>query len=808
MHEENTLSPMMKSKSPANEEILNLRKIFTIFFSHKYLFIGSVVVILALAYLYNRYTIPVYRVGAAILIEDDKKTASTGNDQLMEGFGLMPGMKNFDNQMMVLSSRTLISKILDELALDIEFYNKGLINKKSLYPVQPINIITDGGARLPEDVVFSIKYRGGGIFRLKTESGSSFKLDKMISFGDKIDYPGCTFRLEGNDSGWFADKNQKTLYFTLHSRRSLVESYVKRLKIDRASKQGSIVKLSLEGTNKAEDLAFLSKLSDIFLNLSLDRKNNEAIRTIQFIDDQLAGISDSLLITENKLQQFRSRNKVMNLSAQGQVIINQAMSLENEKARLGLEANYYDYLKGYLEKDAAGEVPIAPATMGISDPGLTKLVADLAEQQSRLYSKSMGEKNPLQSQFSQKVMATKEALKETLKGLSRANSLAIKENQDQINSLNSQATALPRTERQLLGIERKYKLNDELYTFLLEKRAVAQMQKASNVADNEMVDYPEYENKPVKPKKAIIYLFALMTGIGFPFLWLFFTDLLNIRIRTMDEVTKITNIPILGHIPRILHKKYTVIFDDPGSPVSEAFRLLRSRMVFFTKETVSPVILITSSMPDEGKTFTAVNLASAYSLMGKKTILLGFDLRKPKIYMDFDHNNKKGISTWLIGKNSLDDIIVKTKFENLDIITSGPIPPNPAELTSLEKTDELLKLLKGRYDCIIIDSSPLGTVSDTYHLISLSDTCIMVIRQNLTFKDLLESTVNDLINSKTRNLCLVINDINTDDRRYGYGIKYGYTYNNNKKTKKVKKTELRIPGLKVKIDGLMKDLKS
>ena len=188
-------------------------------------------------------------------------------------------------------------------------------------------------------------------------------------------------------------------------------------------------------------------------------------------------------------------------------------------------------------------------------------------------------------------------------------------------------------------------------------------------------------------------------------------------------------------------------------------------------------------MPEEGKTFTAINLASAYSLMGKKTILLGFDLRQPKIYSDFSYNNKKGISTWLIGESSLDEVIIKTKYENLDLITSGPVPPNPAELTSMEKTGELLTLLKRTYDCIVIDTSPLGTVSDTFHLMSLSDTCIMIVRQNLTFKDLLESTLKDLQNSKAGNLCLVINDLYHNDRRYGYGVKYGYTYNNAKDKK-------------------------
>jgi tyrosine-protein kinase Etk/Wzc len=792
MPEENTLSQKMQGKLSTNGEMLKIKKIFSLIVTNRYYFIVALVVSLTVAYLYNTYTIPVFKVSATVLIEENRETSSSGNDQLLEGFGLMPGMKNFDNQLMVLSSRALISKALDELMLDIEFYNKGLLNKKSLYPVQPVTILKDKGSNLPEEVVFAIKFLDNGTFHIKTESRGAFKIDKVTSFGEQIDYPGCSFRIEMNDSGWLADKNREKLYFTLHSRRNLVESYVKRLKIDRASKQGSIVKISLDGTNKTEDLAFLNKLSEIFVNISLNRKNNEAVRTIQFIDDQLAGISDSLLITENKLQQFRSRNKVMNLSAQGQVIIDQAMNLENQKARLGIEAGYYDYLKTYLEKDSAGEVPIAPATIGITDPGLTKLVADLAEQQGKLYSKSMGEKNPLQSQISQKVTSTKEALKETLKGLSSANNLAIQENLEQIKSVNEKATVLPRTERQLLGIERKYKLNDELYTFLLEKRAVAQMQKASNVADNEIIDYPEYDNKPVKPKKPLIYLIALMTGIGFPFLWIFLADIFNLRIREMEEILEITNVPIIGQIPKNAQKDYSLVLKEPGSQVAEAFRLLRSRMMFFTKDSKKPVILITSSMPEEGKTFTAINLASAYSLLGKRTVLVGFDLRQPKIFSDFALKNDHGISTWLIGKDNLDKIINQTGYENLHIITSGPVPPNPAELTSLEKTRELFILLKERYECIIVDSSPVGTVSDTYHLASLADTCILVVRQKLTYKDHFANTINDLKISGIKSLSIVFNGVLNSSKNYGYGEKSKYTSSSNH-SKLDQKNVIKIP---------------
>jgi capsular exopolysaccharide synthesis family protein len=774
-------------KRPQQEDMMDLKKTFYMLFSNWYYFLIALIVALIAAYLYNSYSIPVYRVSTTLLIDEEKKGSLTGNNQLLEGIGLGEGTKNLDNQIMILSSKTLIGKTLDELPFDVEYYRQERFKKIALYPKHPINVIPVTLDSLPGDIEFTFKNLADSMFRLDAKSKDLDEFHIKASFGEIIKTPGGRFRIDLSSDARSDKFIDNEMQFIIHSRKRLVVSYSKQLKVDVVSKLGTIVKISLEGSNKEMNTDFLNKLTEIFLNNSLDKKNQEAIRTIQFIDDQLIGISDSLVITENKLQQFRSANKVMDLSKQGQVIINQAMSLDNEKARLGIEANYYNYLAEYVSKDNAGEVPIAPATMGITDPGLTKLVADLAVIQGQFYSKSLGEKNPLQSQLAQRVHNLKEALMETLNGVRRANVLARLEVNSQIRTVNAQATALPVTERQLLGIERKFKLNDELYTFLLEKRAGAQIQKASNLPDNEVIDPADADVFPVKPKKILVYFLAVIAGFGIPLFWVWTAEAFNNKVRADEDIKKITDIPITGHIPHCLQKKNTTVLDEPHSHVAEAFRTLRSRMQFFTKETKTPVILITSSMPEEGKTFAAINLASVYSLMGKKTVLIGFDLRRPKIYSDFDLGNEQGVSTWLIGKDELPDIIKETSFENLFIIPSGPIPPNPSELTALDKTNELLILLKDKFEYIIIDSSPIGTVSDSFHLASLADTCLLIVRQNLTFKDVLENTIKELKISDIKSLSLVVNDLGPDGKSYSYGRKYGYPYNNEKIRKIIEK---------------------
>ena len=762
---------------------LDPRAVLFMVISNWYWFIIATAIALFSARFYIGHTMPVYETSVTVLIDETEDRPLVDNSDLLQGLGLPGGMKNLENQIMILKSRDLTEKTLKQLPFEVDYYYKTFRNQLPIYPETPIRIVTDIEIPLPKDIEFALIGHGDNSFTIESQS-EYFPFKKTASFGEKIDISGGQFSLECRNESVFKMSKDQTIYFTIHSLAGLVHFFSNRIKVELLSMDGSILRISMQGTNRERDVDFLNKHIENFQSISLDKKNTEAARRIQFIDDQLVGISDSLSITENRLQQFRSSHRVMDLSAQGQSIIAQVTLLENEGARLNLEANYYDYLAEYLAKDASGEMPIIPITMGITDPGLTRLVEELAELQGQISARGAGEMNPLQRNIEQRIRTTKDALRETLNGLKRANSLARSENQAQINKANSQASALPVTERQLLGIERKFKLNDELYTFLLETRAEQEMQKASNRADSEVVDPADVRfSKLISPDPVKINFLGLFAGFGIPFLIIFLRFIFDNKLKE-EDITKITVMPVVGAIPHNSFKTNTIVLGNPNSVISEAYRLLRSRMQFLTKEATAPIILITSSMPGEGKTYTSINLASVYSLLGKKTILLGFDLRKPKIYQDFGLKNEKGISTWLIGKDKLQDIIQQTSFENLSIISAGPIPPNPSELIALEKTHELFRVLQGMYDYIIIDSSPIGIVSDTFHLAAMADVCLLVVRPGYTLKEMLERTINEIYASGTKDVSIVINDIKSDSRHYGYGEKYGYT-DDKKRSKKL-----------------------
>lgn len=774
MEKQNDIKNELLQLNQPGEGQNDLQVIFSLILKNWYWFLATAVIALVIVRFYVNHTLPVYRTSATVLINETEDSRFAGNAQILQGLGLPGGMNNLQNQIMIVKSLALTESTLNDLPFEVEFYTKGLRNKVSLYPVVPLRILYENENPIPRDIEFLISYLGNKMFVIESRS-DYFPYKKTASFGDTLEIQGESFMLECRNEEWFRINEGKKLYFTVHSRIRLIRSLTERINVQLLSKEGSILIISMNGTNRAKDMDFLNKQIEGFQAISLNKKNEEANRRIQFIDNQLVGISDSLSLTENRLQQFRSFNRVMDLSAQGQAIIQQVTVLENERARLNLEANYYDYLSDYLTKEESGEIPIIPITMGITDPGLTRLVEELADLQGQLSARGAGAMNPLQRNLEQRVRNAKDALRETLNGLRRANSLARSENQDQINRSNSQASSLPVTERQLLGIERKFRLNDELYTFLLEIRAEQEMQKASNRSDSEVIDPADARfSSLVSPNIMKLGLIALLGAFGITFLVVYLNLLYSKKLKD-EDIRRLSDIPVVGNVPHSTKKINTIVFEDPNSTIAESFRLLRSRMQFFTKESKQPIILVTSTMPEDGKTFTAINLASVYSMLGKKTVIVGFDLRKPKLFQDFNLDNEKGVSTWLIGQDSIQDIIKKTSFDNLFLISAGPIPPNPSELTALEKTEDLFRLLKEKFDYIIVDSSPIGVVSDTFHLASLSDACLLVVRPGKTVKDMFINTLHELKTSSTKGLGLVINDLPSDSKHYGYGEKYGYT---------------------------------
>jgi len=768
---------------------IKVRKIVRLVARRLYIFGISLAGTILLAFLFIRYTMPKYRVTASIMFSKEQDARYSERETLLGGYNLQPGSQNIDNQIFVLSSWPLIDRTLDRLDFETDYYIKRGITRESCYPDNPVRVVFDTTRWVPHNLEFTVSYETLSTFRIRVEENDLVELDTIVTFGKSVPVGEGSLSVIPMPNYYEVTGQGHEICFRSTHREDLIEVYMNRLVVEPVYRDGTIVMISLQGTNRQKDIDFLNALVSEFIQSNLEQKNYEASRIIDFIDRQLVNVSDSLMITEERLQDFRARNQIMDISAQGQQIIQQAVKLEDERARLQLEANYYDYLAEYLKNETSMESPVAPASMGITDPLLTTLMQELSDLQLEYFSGHTAEKSLRQNQLAQQLKNTKQSLQEVLKGVITANRMAMKENESQLTSLNAQARRLPVTERQLLGIERKFNLNEALYTFLLQRRAEAQIQKASSQPDNKIVSPARASRNPVSPNTPLVYALALMLGLMVPSGFLILTGAVSDRITSEEELKTLTDLPVIGHIPHNNLKFQTAVLSDPQSVQAEAFRSLRTRIQFFTKEAPNPVILVTSSIPGEGKTFVAVNLASAYSLTGKRTVLVGFDMRRPSLSPDFSLDDRRGLSTYLIGKNPLEEIIQGSGFRNLDIIPSGPIPPNPAELAASEKAGKLFDELRTIYDFIIVDTSPFGVVSDGFNQAVVADANIFVVRFHKSMKRPLRETLSESRQMGIKGMSILVNDYRSNRGPYRYTHNYRYESFNRKNAKTKQRLE-------------------
>ncbi len=779
--EQQASNPVMLSNAGANS---SLRKIIVLIMRNWYVYLATLLFFAGGAYLYLKYRLPTYNTQAYILIEEDNNTPT---EDILEGFSMRPGVQNLDNQILILQSYRMVRRALEELSFEIDVYRKGLFSQSSYYPLSPLRI--EAGPRgLPYGIEFIFQYVGNEEFRLYTSAKSEVELDTITTFGKEMAVANGSFTLypvmEMEDVYESGDK----IYFKFFDQERLVDTYAKSIQVENATRDGSIVRISHESTNRIKGLVFLEKLTETFIESNLEKKNLEAKRIIEFIEGQLTDVRDSLNITEVELQEFRSRNRIMDVSAQTQQIIDQGIQLQNEEARLNLERSYYNYLEDYLAEENTTNNPIAPASMGITDPNLANLIQEFSGLQAEYFSSGVGERNPLQGQLEMRIRNVKESIQETLAGIQQANQFALEENRRQINRLNGEASRLPEKEQQLLGYQRRFNLNNVMYTFLLERRAEAQIQKASNAPDHELVDEARSVGI-IAPIPLTVFAFSLSLAIVLPTIILLISiSWFHIRISSEEDVRFISDLPILGQFPHSRLSYYNVVLTDPASRIAEAFRSLRTRLDFYTKDIECPLVVVSSSIPGEGKTYVSINLASVYSLMGMKTLLVGYDLRRPTLSKSFELPDPHGAVDYLIGRKELDEVIFKSGYENLDILPSGSIPPNPSELSSSKKSKELFSLLRQKYDYIVVDSPPIGVVSDIYPVATQSDAMIVVVRHGYTKKSALSATLSDLRSQHIGDIGLLINDVKLSSTNYKYNYRYKYDYKTNNKGKWLKKS--------------------
>ena len=755
----------------------------------------SILIFLLLGFFYNRYSKKIYKSSTTLLIKEETN-ASLGSDDIFEGLDLFGGQMNIKNEIGILKSFSLTKNTLEKLNFRISYFHSGSFKSNDIYKKTPFVVSIDENR--PQSInqkfyielisenefILTTKLNNVNLFDLGTETFISnkdydFNYEGLHKFGEKIMTDFFSFTISKNDLSLFKDEDWVNYFFVVSSYNDLTKNYLKNLKILEIEKDASILKISLEGSNPLKINDFLNKFTELYLALDLDEKNQITSNTIQFINEQLVSISDSLSNVESSLETFKEINPKIELSQKEYGAFYQVEKLEQEKAILELNNKYYISLQEYLFKNNNINNIVAPSTMGIDDPLLNSHIIELTKLYSQLDLISVNSKqgHPLVKSIKKQIKSTKEKLIENIENVISTSELTLEDINSRIVELESVIGDLPQNERILLNIQRKFNLNENIYNYLLEKRAEASITKASNISDHKVIDMPRLEsNLPIKPNTTLIYVISIMLGFFLPSIIISIYYLFNNKIIDKKDIDEITSVPLIG---KIMHNDsgYNLVnINSPKSAIAESFRSIRTNIQYLASDKIEKVICITSSIGGEGKTFVAMNLASIFSITRGKTILIGADMRKPKIFNDFNLSNDVGLSSYLSNQNTKDEVIQKTEFENLDIILSGPIPPNPSELLSLEKMKDFIEELKKTYKHIIIDTPPIGLVTDGLVLMKYSDINIYVVRQNFTTKEMLNNFNETIIKNNVLNMNLIVNDISNDKTSHGYGYGYGNTY--------------------------------
>jgi len=786
---------MSQNSSINLQEDNDLKKAAELLMRNYKLFIFSIAIALGLAFVQNYTSIPVYKISSSVLIkENSERAGSRGmNDYLNSS--LFGNNLNFQNELWVLQSSPVIEKTVKNINLSVSYFRKSDFKYLDAYKSAPFRILFSPNHLQPLNVRFEITFNKSGTFQLKAESEKvyfynhateeyknkkqNWAFQNSSTPGKLIETPDLAFIVDVDSNKIITDEEASIYSFEFCDQNSIARSFKGSFQFDVIDQKATVIEISFltESVSKGKDV--VNELMRVYSNQNLERKNHNATITIDYIEKQLGEISDSLSMTENNLQQFRSANQILNVAEQSTGISAQYIQLQNQRAELVTRKRYYDYVAEYLNKNDDFSNMIVPASMGIPDQILTSLMTELiaAQAQRSNLIDNKQERNPLVSKLTIKIENIKKTIADNISAVRQTTDISIDEMNKRISKIEDQISRMPKTEQQLGGFERKYRLNDAIYNYLLEKRAEAKITKASNLPDDIIIEpAAQVGGGPVSPNTSKNYLLALLLGIGLPFGYLIIRKALNNKIDSQESIERITNIPVLGKILHNYRKTSNVVFEYPKSPISESYRVLRTNLDFTLKGGNKHVILITSCIAGEGKSFNALNTAMSYAQLGRKTILINFDLRKHTSYFDKKEDTAIGLSSYLINKINLKDIILKSPDEKLDYISSGPIPPNPAELLALGETRKMIEDLKELYDYIILDTPPIAQVTDGFLIMEAADLKVLIVRYNYSRKKVLAMMLKDLKHKNIEDFYIVINDNRIKSDQYGYG--YGYNKKN------------------------------
>ena len=740
------------------------------FLHYWYLFVIAIAIALGMAMLKNRRWIPTYYSQGTIVIKESGTYGGSAS-MLMQGFGVDAGYKNVNNQMIMLGSYDLMSRVVDSLPyLNTEYITQGRFKTRQLYRTSPVAIEYTRLDQQAYGILFQIDFeKDGSLHVSSTDENVPFEIETR--YGQPISCP--LFDLTIWPTEWVTG-NPK-IFFRFRTHESLVDEFMGRLQLSFVSEGSTVLALSLVSETPVRDCEFIDKLAEIYLLQNLEQKNEVAENSIRFINQQLANLQSSLQVSEGAMTDFRQENKFVDVNSYAGQLMTRISEYEQQTMELRLRETYFDYLIKYIHDNIEKDAVIAPTTMGVNEPMLMSLVQQLNDL--RIQRGELSEKNVYYAKYTKDIENVKTAIEEVVNSMRASLEIEKADLNNRYKDVEKSIKQLPEKELQMVAIERNYRIDDNYYTFFLQKRAEAEIQKASNTPDNSILDKARTTavmNAKAKSKTTSTYL---IIGFLIPFILIILSELLNNKIRSPKDVLKLKMFRLIGTLRHAKNQNPTLVRSAPRSSYAEMLRAIRTRMEFVLKRKEKMVICISSTESGDGKTFLATNFAALYAMTGKKTLLMDLDLRKPNIHTKLGLESGNGLSNYLIGDCELEDAMIRNTPFGFDFLRAGTIPPNPGELVHSDKLTAMMNDLREQYDFIVIDTSPIGLVPDAYAVIEQSDLCLFVIRCMQTNKSFCKQTLEQMkeVVENPEKIQIILSDIPTEGR-HSYGSGYGYGY--------------------------------
>jgi tyrosine-protein kinase Etk/Wzc len=761
-----------------NSEEIDLKSILFKYLRYWYWFVIGIVICVGLAFFYLSYTTPQYKIQSTLLIKDDKKGPGIPAGDAFGGLDIFGSSKNIDNEIEVLKSKSLLQRVLKELNLHTSYYEKGILRDQEIYGESlPVKVIVKelDLASFDKGVTVNFRIKDNNSFELVEEEISAER--SLHKFGQEIQKPYGTFTVVAETQNPKFEKN-RTIIVKFHDLRKLAEFYNKDLlTISPVNKNASVVAINLISPLKEKGKDIINKLIEVYEKEAIEDKNLMASNTVQFIDERLRYLTIELSEVEKDVEQYKKRNELTNVSSEATLFMEQASQYNKQLADFEIRIDILQSMEAYLKREG-NQFELVPNTLNIEEPTLIALVSKFNELQleRQRMLRTTQPSNPLVLNINEQLRHLRTNILQSLQNIKSGLQITRRNLQETTSRFQSRIQQVPSMERELMEISRQQGIKEALYLYLLQKREESALSLAATVSTNSRVIDPAMaEDIPVKPKKLVVFFVALLMGVFFPAAIVWIKEMLNDKVQEMKDVEHATKAPILGEVYHNTTDEIVVATEMNKTPIAELFRLIRTNLQFATLGKQNKVIMLTSSMSGDGKTFISINLAATLALTGKKVVIVGFDLRKPRLMQDLGLPVGKGVSNYLVSDSlKVDDIIVPSQvLPNLEVIGSGIIPPNPGELMLNSRIETLINELKAKYDYVIIDSSPVGQISDSYMLAPYIDSTIYVVRYNYTFKTQLE-IIDDIYKTKKLNHPMIVLNGKVETVYGGYGYGYGY----------------------------------